>query len=188
MKSTAADDDELMRRVQQQDQQAFTKLVDHYLGTLHGFAQRMLGNPTEADDVVQEAWLRVWQKSAQWHPQAAQLSTWLHRIVYNLCIDYYRNRKGEYVDIETLDLPDEHQPAEFRQQADVEMQVKTALQQLPETQRSAIILCHYQEMSNHEAAAVLEISVAALESLLARGRRTLKKILQAQASNLLGEL
>ena len=187
MKSTAADD-ELMRRVQQQDQQAFATLVDHYLGTLHGFAQRMLGNPTEADDIVQEAWLRVWQKSAQWHPQAAQLSTWLHQIVYNLCIDYYRSRKGEYVDIETLDLPDEHQPAEFRQQAEVEMQVKAALQQLPEAQRSAIILCHYQEMSNREAAAVLGTSVAALESLMARGRRTLRKVLQAQAGNLLGEL
>lgn len=187
MKSTA-DDHELMRRVQQQDQQAFATLVDHYLGTLHGFAQRMLGNPTEADDIVQEAWLRVWQKSAQWHPQSAQLSTWLHRIVYNLCIDYYRGQKGEYVDIEALDLPDDHQPAEFRQQADVEVQVKAALQQLPPAQRSAIILCHYQEMNNREAAAVLGISVAALESLMARGRQTLRKILQAQVNNLLGEL
>jgi RNA polymerase sigma-70 factor (ECF subfamily) len=183
-----ADDDELMRRIQQQDQQAFATLVEHYLGTLHGFAQRMLGNPTEADDIVQEAFLRVWQKSTQWHRQSAQLSTWLHRIIYNLCIDYYRCQKAEYVDIEALDLSDEHQPAEFRQQADVEVQVKTALQQLPPAQRSAIILCHYQEMSNREAAAILGISVAALESLMARGRRTLRKILQAQAGNLLGEL
>lgn len=187
MKSTA-NDDELMQKVQQQDQQAFATLVDHYLGALHGFAQRMLGSSTEADDIVQEAWLRIWQKSAQWHPQSAQLSTWLHRIVYNLCIDYYRGQKGEYIDIEALDLPDEHQPAEFRQQADVEVQVKAALQQLPPTQRSAIILCHYQEMNNREAAAVLGISVAALESLMARGRQTLRKILQAQVDNLLGEL
>ena len=187
MKSTVRDD-ELMQRIQQQDQQAFAMLVDHYLSTLHGFAQRMLGNPTEADDIVQEAFLRIWQKSTQWHPQSAQLSTWLHRIVYNLCIDYYRCQKGEYVDIEALDLPDSHQPTEYRQQEDVEIQVKAALQQLPETQRSAIILCHYQEMSNREAAAVLGISVAALESLMARGRRTLRKVLQAQAGNLLGEL
>lgn len=185
MKQTS--DDTLMLQIQQGDHQAFTILVDRHLGALHGFVQRMLGNPADAEDIVQETFVRVWQKASQWHPKA-KVSTWLHSIAHNLCMDFYRRIKGETVDIMEVELIDPHQPATSRQQQDVALQVQIALQQLPDSQRSAIILCHYQEMSNREAADVLAISVSALESLMARGRRKLKKILQAQSADLLGEI
>lgn len=176
-----------MQKIQTGDHQAFTILVDRHVDALHGFVQRMLGNQDDAEDIVQDTFVRVWQKASQWHPKA-KVSTWLHSIAYNLCMDFYRRIKGETVDITEVELIDPHQPATSRQQQEVALQVQLALQQLPESQRSAIILCHYQDMSNREASEVLGISISALESLMARGRRKLKKILQAQSADLLGEL
>jgi len=181
-------DETLMQQIQGGDHQAFARLIDRHLETLHGFAQRMLGNPTDADDIIQETFLRVWQKAEKWQPTTAKVSTWLHSITHNLCIDFYRRDKGEMVNITDVELIDPHQPDDSRQQEEVAREIKAALQQLPENQRSAIILCHYQDLSNREAAQVLGISVSALESLMARGRRKLRTILQAQSADLLGEL
>ncbi|RKZ50417.1 MAG: hypothetical protein DRR16_09800 [Candidatus Parabeggiatoa sp. nov. 3] len=178
----------LMQRIICGDHEAFATLVDRHLDALHGFVQRMLGNPADADDIVQDTFLRVWQKASLWRPKQAKVSTWLHSIAHNLCIDFHRRHKGEMVDITEVELIDPHQPADFRQQEEVAALVQAALQQLPESQSSAIILCHYQGMTNREAAEALNISVSALESLMARGRRKLKKILQAQSAELLGEL
>ncbi len=175
-----------MQKIQAGNHQAFTMLVDRHLNKLHGFVQRMLSNPTDAEDIVQETFIRVWQKSSQWQSKA-KVSTWLHSIAHNLCIDFFRRIKTT-VNIETVELIDPHQPANSKQQQDVAFQVQLALQQLPESQRSAIVLCHYQDMSNREAAKILKISVSALESLMARGRRKLRKILENQSADLLGEI
>ncbi len=180
-------DDLLMQQIQAGDHQAFVKLVDRHLTTLHKFAQHILGNPTDADDIVQETFVRVWQKAHQWQPKA-KVSTWLHSITNNLCMDFYRRVKVKTVDITEVNLITSHQPATDKQQQDVKIQVQTALQQLPENQRCAIVLCYYQDMTNREAANVLNISISALESLMARGRRKLKKILQIQSDDLLGEI
>jgi len=180
-------DDLLMQQIQAGDHQAFVKLVDRHLTALHKFAQHMLGNPTDADDIVQETFARVWQKSHQWKSQA-KVSTWLHSITNNLCIDFYRKIKVKTIDITDIELVTTHQPATDQQQQDVTVQIQVSLQQLPENQRSAIVLCYYQDMTNREAANVLNISVSALESLMARGRRKLKKILQTQSDDLLGEI
>lgn len=180
-------DDALMQKIRQGDHQAFAILVDRHLDALHGFAQRILGNSADADDIVQETFLRVWHKASQWQPKQAKFSTWLHSITHNLCIDFHRRDKIKTVDINDVELVSPHQPTDSRQQEDVAVQVAAALQQLPENQRSAIILCHYQYMSNREAAETLGISLSALESLMARGRRKLKKILQVQSDDLLGD-
>jgi RNA polymerase sigma factor (sigma-70 family) len=181
-------DETLMQQIRGGDHQAFATLVGRHLDALHGFAQRLLGNPADADDIVQETFLRVWHKAEKWRPKSAKVSTWLHSIAHNLCIDFHRRNKGETVDIADVDLIDPHLPDDSRQQEDVAVQVKAALQQIPESQRSAIILCHYQGMSNREAAQALGISVSALESLMARGRRKLRNILQTQVADLLGDL
>jgi RNA polymerase sigma-70 factor (ECF subfamily) len=181
-------DETLMQQIQAGDHQAFARLIDRHMESLHGFAQRMLGNSADADDIIQETFLRVWHKAEKWQPTTAKVSTWLHSITHHLCIDFHRRDKAEMVDIADLELIDPHQPDDSRLQEEVAREVKAALQQLPENQRSAIILCHYHQMSNREAAQVLNISVSALESLMARGRRKLRKILQAQSADLLGEL
>lgn len=175
-----------MQKIQMGDHQAFTMLVDRHLKKLHSFVQRMLGNSTDAEDIVQETFIRVWQKASQWQSKA-KVSTWLHNIAHNLCIDFFRRIKPT-VNIEEVELIDPQQPTNSKQQQDVALQVQLALQQLPESQRSAIILCHYQDMSNREAANILKISVSALESLMARGRRKLRKILKNQLVDLLGEV
>jgi RNA polymerase sigma-70 factor (ECF subfamily) len=173
-------DEVLMSRIQQQDEQALALLIDRHLVTLHAFARRMLGNGADAEDIVQEAFLRVWYRSETWTPGQAKLSTWLHRIVHNLCIDLHRHRKGERMNINIETIQDElatpmNTPEEDFVAAQTSQQVERALQELPEKQRSAIILCHYQGMSNRQAATVLNVSVTALESLMARGRKMLRE-------------
>lgn len=173
-------DEVLMSQIQQQDEHALTLLVDRHLTALHAFARRMLGNTADAEDIVQEAFLRVWYRSHQWQPGTAKLSTWLHRIVHNLCIDLRRHRKGECMNINIETIQDElaapiNTPEEDFVASQVSQQIECALQELPEKQRSAIILCHYQGLTNRQAAEVLDISVTALESLMARGRKTLRQ-------------
>ena len=133
----------------------------------------MLGDFGEAEDVVQEAFLRTWRFAPNWRPGAARFDTWLHRVALNLCYDRLRRRAS------TVEMPSDlldPGPAPDRglHAQDVGRRVDTALQGLSARQREAIILCHYQELSNIEAADIMEITVEALESLLARGRRALR--------------
>lgn len=177
-------DDALMLLIQKQDEQAFAWLIDRHLTALHAFARRMLGNVDDAEDVVQEAFLRVWRHAVRWKPGAAKLSTWLHRIVHNLCIDWRRrNYQGETVDVDGEDIQESISttvtPEGYLQAQEISQEVEKALQELPDRQRSAIILCYYQGLTNVQAAEVLNISVTALESLMARGRRSLRQKLQS---------
>ncbi len=137
-------------------------------------AGRMLGDAAEAEDVVQETFLRAWKQASGWRPGPAKFDTWMHRVALNLCYDRLRRRR----EIAT-DTPPER--ADESPSADAGMisgetarQVGEALGLLPDRQRQAIVLVHYQEMSNIDAAALMEVSVEALESLLSRGRRALR--------------
>ena len=146
----------------------------------------------EAEDVAQEVFLRAWKQAAGWTPGAAKFDTWLHRVALNLCYDRLRRRREIPTDTPP-DRPDEG-PAPDRGllAAETGVRVTAALKRLPDRQREAIVLCHYQELSNIEAAALMEISVEALESLLSRGRRALRQSLsdlapRAPAAALRGE-
>lgn len=178
-------DEMLMQRVQQGDSAAFQQLVRQHVRALHGFARRLLGNSAEAEDIVQETFIRVWHRAAQWQIGRARLSTWLHSIAYHLCIDMGRRNHIQTVSMSIDEVMDDAEVAgiseslEHVQREEMIQEVEAALQQLPERQRSAIVLCYYQNLSNSEAAEVLAVSIPALESLLARGRRTLREKLQA---------
>ena len=182
-------DETLMYRVQKGDQQAFQYLVKKYLSVLHGFARRIMNNSHEAEDIVQEAFLRAWNHAEQWQSGRAKLSTWLHSIVYHLCID--NHRKNKLVTVSFDESMEDDDSSEIPEAPDnllkeeLSQQVEIALQKLPERQRTAIALCYYQGLSNIEAAEILNVSVAALESLLARGRKTLRTQLHKYVS---GEL
>ncbi|MEM7017476.1 MAG: RNA polymerase sigma factor [Pseudomonadota bacterium] len=178
-------DEVLMGRIQTEDHQAFTQLVDRHLKTIHGFAWRMLNNVTDAEDIAQETFLRVWRNAQQWQPKNAQVLTWIHRIAHNLCIDLQRRRKRitEDIDDHADTLSADINLTEELVKAQTAQRVSKALQTLPERQRGAIVLCYYQGLSNQEAASVLDISVQALESLMARGRRTLKQLLLEETVN-----
>jgi RNA polymerase sigma-70 factor (ECF subfamily) len=136
----------------------------------------MLGDIVEAEDVAQETFVRAWRFAPHWRPGEARFDTWLHRVAMNLCYDRLRRRT-----LSTGEIPDQINtgPAPDRglRAADTGRRVDQALQSLPHRQREAIVLCHYQELTNIEAARLMEVSVEALESLLARARRTLRSAL-----------
>jgi RNA polymerase sigma-70 factor, ECF subfamily len=179
-------DEILTRRTGAGDREAFRQLLDRHLGRIVAFAARVLGNDAGAEDIAQEVFLRLWTHAAQWQP-TARLSTWLHRVALNLCLDSL----GRARDVALDDIAEPHDPGPSlvaRVQArDIGRHVHAALAELPAQQRVAITLCHYQGLRNTEAAEVMDVSVEALESLLARGRRTLRARLRNLLPDLLGE-
>lgn len=175
----------LMHRVADGDPAAFRVLSEQHVNPLLALATRMLGDRTEAEDAVQECFLRVWKNAGRWKPTAA-IGTWLHRITYNLCIDRIRARRPT-VPIEPIDPPSSAPLADQGIQGrHVARRVQDALAALPERQRDAIILVHFQELPGREAASMMDISVEALESLLARARRALKTALTKDVPDLIG--
>lgn len=167
-------DEDLVRRVGQGDPAAIQAMVARKLPRMLALARRMLGDAVEAEDVAQEAMLRAWRQAPRWAPGKARFDTWLHRVALNLCYDRLR-RKREIATDTPPDRPDEGAaPDRGLLAADVSVRVESALARLPDRQREAIVLCHYQELTNIEAAALMDVSVEALESLLSRGRRALR--------------
>ncbi|RBH60041.1 MULTISPECIES: RNA polymerase sigma factor [Pseudomonas] len=173
-------DVELLARIGNKEPAAVNEMVSRKLPRLLALASRILGDADEAKDVAQESFLRIWRQAANWRSGEARFDTWLHRVVLNLCHDRLRKRKERPLDddepgIELVDSaprPDEQLEATARSE-----QMAAALAALPDRQREAIVLQYYQELSNIEAAALMNISVDALESLLSRARRNLRSYL-----------
>jgi RNA polymerase sigma factor (sigma-70 family) len=167
-------DADLVARVGEQDPAAVRTLVSRKLPRLLALATRMLGDRMEAEDVAQEAFVRIWKQAPHWKEGEARFDTWIHRVALNLCYDRLRGRREDPV----ADLPDEADPQpmpDMQLEARVrDERVRTALAALPVRQREALVLNYYQELSNIEAAALMGITVDALESLLARARRSLR--------------
>jgi RNA polymerase sigma-70 factor (ECF subfamily) len=175
--NTAPDDAVLMERIAGGDPGAYRELVERHVRGVHVFVYRMLGNRAEAEEVCQESFLRLWKQASTYVPRAKP-STWLYRIAHNLAVDQLRRRRrhvGDGVD----ELPASGRPSLHLHDKQVAEAVQRALEELPERQRAAISLVHYQGMSNAEAAEVLGVKLRALESLLARGRRLLRELLAA---------
>jgi RNA polymerase sigma-70 factor (ECF subfamily) len=167
-------DAELVAGVGRQEPAAVRTLVARKLPRLLALATRMLGDRMEAEDVAQEAFMRIWKQAPRWREGEARFDTWLHRVALNLCYDRLRAHREEPAD----ELPDAADPA-ATPDAQLEAQsrearVRAALAALPARQREALVLNYYQELSNIEAAALMGITVDALESLLARARRNLR--------------
>lgn len=176
-----------MRTLATGDRTAAETLVARHVGRLHAFAYRMLGSASDADDVTQDAFARLWEHAATWDPTRARVSTWLHRVASNLCIDRIRRRRADVADMDAMVAESDDGPARRAEAAELGSHVRVALESLPERQRLALILCHYQGLRQDEAAEVLGISVAALESLLARARRAMRERLRPVARDLLGD-
>jgi RNA polymerase sigma-70 factor (ECF subfamily) len=142
-------------------------------------AARVLGDRAEAEDVAQEAMMRLWKAAADWRQDgAAQPATWLYRVVANLCVDRLR-RSGRLDALEDPDMAADITPGvEARMlEADRMAALDAALARLPERQRQAVVLRHIEGLSNPEIAEILNVGVEAVESLTARGKRALKAAL-----------
>lgn len=166
----------ILARIAGGDAGSCSLLVDRHLTRLHALATRLLGSHADADEVCQDAFVRAWQQAPKWQTGKARFSTWMHQVVLNLCRDRLRARR-ESVPLDAIGerADDGDTPEQAHGRADRVRSIRTALGSLPERQREALVLCHFQGMSNIEAAALLELSVDALESLLARARRGLRE-------------
>ena len=168
-------DQELLLAVGQGDRAAFVALMERYTTVAMKVAQRMTGSVDDAEEVAQEAFLRVWTHAHRWNSEGgAQFSTWFYRIVVNLCLD--RRRRIIMVPIDVIEEPVDPKPTgmELYSIHKTRQVVTEALAKLPARQRAAISLCYFGEVSCQEAADVLDVSLSALESLLVRGRRSLR--------------
>ena len=181
-------DEELVRQIGAGDRRAAAELMRRHLPKMVALGARMLGDRAEGEDVAQEVFLRVWKHAERWEPGRAKFETWMHRVAMNLCLDRLR-KAGRTAGEVHPDIPDlsasATQALEDRQRR---QRVRDALGRLPDQQRAAIVLCYFQEQSNQDAAEVLGISVDALESRLARGRRGLKALLAKERADLLSGL
>ena len=177
----------LLARVAAGEGEAFRGLVDRHLPTVWAIARRMLRDDAEAEDVAQETMLRLWRNAAGLELGPNGLRPWLRRVASNLCIDRVRSRRNIQV---VQEVPEESAPpAQVRYLSERELgaRVDAALQALPERQRLAITLFHYEGMSQIEVGDVLGISDEAVESLLARARRALKVALKEEWRALIPE-
>jgi RNA polymerase sigma-70 factor (ECF subfamily) len=171
--SEPEDDAELITRVQSGDPRAYRVLVDRHVRGVHAFVYRMLGSRAEAEEVCQESFLRLW-KHADTFVARAKPSTWLYRVAHNLAIDRLRRRREVSHPLGIEEVPTSERPSLHLYDKQVAEAVERALGELPERQRTALSLVHYQGMTNAEAAEVMGVKVRALESLLARGRQQLR--------------
>ena len=156
------------------DPKAARTLAARLTPRILGFAARMLGDRAEAEDVAQEAMLRLWRQAPKWRQGEAKVTTWLYRVVSNLCVDRLRKTR------ETVELHVALEPADGSPGAEAGLlqaarvaALDAALRDLPERQRQAVVLRHIEGLANPEIAAVMEIGVEAVESLTARGKRAL---------------
>ncbi len=181
----------LMLRVKQGDTAAFTELVEKYKQPIMNLAYRTVRDLTEAEDLAQNVFVQVF-KSASRYKSTAKFSTWLFTIARNLCLNEIRRRSRHPA--ESLDAPHPEQedqplqqfedkatfsPPENVLQGELAQQIDSALADLPENQRSAILLCRQEELSYEEIAEVIGCSVSATKSLIHRGRETLKERLKS---------
>ena len=169
-------DHDLMARAAQGDERAFRTLAQRHAAGAHRVARRILGSEALAEEIVQDAFLRVWINAPRWRPEAA-FRTWLYRIVINLCL----NTKRRPADLPLAVAGDPADPApdagaalELRQRDE---KLAAAVARLPARQRAAVVLTYQEGLSNAEAAVVLGTSVSGVETLLVRARRSLREAL-----------
>jgi RNA polymerase sigma-70 factor (ECF subfamily) len=189
LKKNDDSDEALVKRAGGGDQTAAALLVERHTRMIFASSYRMLGSRHAAEDAVQETFLRLWRHALAWKPQGAKFESWLYRVAMNICLDQLRKSKREAPEDaapEQADGADRQDQAIFLRER--RFAIDEALARLPERQKLAITLCHYQELSNIEAAEIMDVSVDALESLLARGRRALKESLAPMREQLTGKM
>ena len=168
------EDAELLARFATGDQEAARILTDRLLPPALRQAWRILGDEAEAEDVAQEAMLRLWRQASDWRAGEARVSTWLYRVTRNLCIDRIRKRRPSAA-IEDVAEPQDPAPSVLERlaQSEESRMLAQAILRLPERQRQALVLRHFEGLSNPEIGTQLDCSVEAVESLLSRARRQL---------------
>jgi RNA polymerase sigma-70 factor (ECF subfamily) len=176
--SEASEDAALVAASSRGDAAAFRTLVDRHLGAVLAVGRRMLRDDAEAEDVAQEALLRLWRSAEALDVGAQGVRPWLRRVVSNLCVDRMRSGKRVTVMDEVPERAEAATQLSRLEAQDTSQRVDEALKALPDRQRMALTLFHYEGLSQIEVGQIMGISDEAVESLLARARRTLKAALR----------
>ncbi|RXV66710.1 RNA polymerase subunit sigma [Roseovarius sp. A46] len=184
--SSDLSDEDLLDAFARGDRAAARVLTLRLTPRVLAHAGRLLGSRAEAEEVAQEAMLRLWRQAANWRAGEARLTTWLYRVVANLCIDRQRRARGGTVALDAVPEPRDparDAPARMQDRARAEA-LQAALAQLPARQRQAVVLRHIEGCANPEIAEIMETTVEAVESLTTRGRRALTRALAARKEEL----
>ena len=183
---TAQEDVRLMRLVGQGDHDAFRQLVEKHQGPVVGTIAKMLGNASEAEDLAQQVFIRIWKSAARYRPEA-RFTTWMFTIARNLVFNEIRRRsRRKQVSLEETEEtirhampdPDVRPPDEDALQHELWKAIDGAIQALPQKQRLAVVLRRYENLPYEDIAAVLKVSLPAVKSLLFRARTILKQELK----------
>jgi RNA polymerase sigma-70 factor (ECF subfamily) len=169
------DDESLVSQTQEGSHEAFATLVDRHSNRFYRIAYRIVSSKDDAEDIVQEAFLKLWHRPNFWDPgKGAKFTTWFYRVVINLCFDHRKKKK-------LINLSEDIEFADEKPGPDVlyDVHQKQALlerliHELPERQQLAVDLCFYEGLSNQEAAQIIGVKLKALQSLVMRGKTTLK--------------
>jgi RNA polymerase sigma-70 factor (ECF subfamily) len=171
-------DDALMERVKTRDGAAFECLLARHVTPIHRYVMRLVQSPADADELAQETFLRVWSAAETYRPGAVRFTTWLHRIAHNLCVDRLRRSPPDQLDDPDALLCESGDPERAVAARETAARLHRALGALPVAQRAALLLTEVQGLSSRQAAEVMDLGVRAVESLLARARRTLRERLE----------
>ncbi|MEM9355297.1 MAG: sigma-70 family RNA polymerase sigma factor [Pseudomonadota bacterium] len=170
-------DDRLMAAAGRGDEQAFNRLLQRHSSRVHAVVMRYVQRTDYADEIVQDAFWKAWQASAGWKPGRAKFSTWLYRVAVNRAIDYLRNNR-RYEDVDVDDVSDTAVQADEFDNHQILSEVLSAIEQLPDRQRLALVLSVQEAKTNAEIAHIMDCSHGSVEQLLVRARRSLRKKLR----------
>jgi RNA polymerase sigma-70 factor (ECF subfamily) len=176
MKILHLGDESLVRQAQKGKREAFVELVNRHSKRFYDIAYRLLFNRADAEDVVQEAFLKLWEGRVSWNQgKGAKFTTWFYKVVVNLCVDH--NRKKTPIPLpEDMDLVDrQHEQESEAQERQKQTLLDRLIRELPERQRLALNLCFYEGLPNKEAAEIIGVELKALQSLIMRAKMTLKE-------------
>ena len=182
MSSSATPEPEIewMARIRDGDMEAFRCLVEAHQARVVGTISKMLGSDAEAEDLAQQVFIRIWKSAPRYQP-TAKFTTWLFRITRNLVFNELR-RKRHFVD-QADEMPEpaerrDQEPDKVLMEGELQSAIQNAIDQLPESQRLAIIMRRYEGMAYEEIAAVMGTTVPAVKSILFRARAELRERLE----------
>lgn len=182
---SSSGDEDLVGRIRSGDKRAFATLVERYGGRFRALAYRFTGDMALAEDLVQEAFVKLWTHADRFDAQKAKFTTWFHRIVVNRCLDEKRKRRLSPLP-EGYDTPDTSIQVDVKLENDASnVRLQAVLLGLSERQRTAVTLSYFDCLSNQDAADVMDLNIKAYESLLARSRAKMRKMLMAEKTDLL---
>jgi RNA polymerase sigma-70 factor (ECF subfamily) len=180
---TEPSDETLVAAVARGEERALELLIRRHGGWAARFAERLTGNAAMADEVVQNGFLKIWQKAGTWEGRS-RFSTWFYRVLHNLAIDQLRAQRNDHDELDESLHDERAGPQRLAERDQRDARVRAALATLPERQRLALMLSHYEGCSQAEAAAILGIGEGALESLLSRARATLRNALSDERGDI----